>query len=303
MRRVLVVVAATALAGVMLATWGSAASAREAGSTSAAQKRPKLPALPANIKSRGFFNIAVKCDSPPFGYIDVRGRNAGFDVEIARAFSRFAFGKSNRARLSCVTTPAREPALTSDRVDMVLATFTYTADRDTRIDFSRAYYKATGRILAPNSAPNSYLPTLAGKTIATTTGSIYDRWMKNCFKDTKVTATDSFTNALLEFRNGRADALMWDDTVLLGIAVTDRTLKLTNDTFLFLPYGIGIKQGNTALKRWVDSRLNVMKQRDQFVKILRNNVPARVFNSFSRNVLRPNNNFGYAQGDATTQCP
>ena len=103
--------------------------------------------------------------------------------------------------------------------------------------------------------------------------------------------------------NGRADALMWDDTVLLGIAVTDRTLKLTDDTFLFLPYGIGIKQGNTALKRWVDSRLNVMKQRDQFVKILRENVPARVFNSFSRNVLRPSNNFGYAQGDATTQCP
>jgi polar amino acid transport system substrate-binding protein len=303
MRRLVVVVAAVALAGVVLAAWGGAASAREAGPATAAQKKPKLPPLPANIKSRGFFNIAVKCDSPPFGYIDVRGRNAGFDVEIARAFSRFAFGKSNRARLSCVTTPGREPALTSDRADMVIATFTYTADRDTRIDFSRAYYKATGRILVPNSAPNTYLPTLAGKTIATTTGSIYDRWMKNCFKDTKVTATDSFTNALLEFRNGRADALMWDDTVLLGIAVTDRTLKLTDDTFLFLPYGIGIKQGNTALKRWVDSRLNVMKQRDQFVKILRENVPARVFNSFSRNVLRPSNNFGYAQGDATTQCP
>jgi len=303
MRRLVVVVAATALAGVMLATWGGAASAREADQATAAQKRPKLPPLPANIKSRGFFNIAVKCDSPPFGYIDVRGRNAGFDVEIARAFSRFAFGKSNRARLSCVTTPGREPVLTSDRADMVIATFTYTADRDTRIDFSRAYYKATGRILAPNSAPNTYLPTLAGKTIATTTGSIYDRWMKNCFKDTKVTATDSFTNALLEFRNGRADALMWDDTVLLGIAVTDRTLKLTNDTFLFLPYGIGIKQGNTALKRWVDSRLNVMKQRDQFVKILKDNVPARVLNSFSRNVLRPKNTFGYARGDATTQCP
>ena len=303
MRRLVVVVAAVALAGVVLAAWGGAASAREAGPATAAQKKPKLPPLPANIKSRGFFNIAVKCDSPPFGYIDVRGRNAGFDVEIARRFAAFAFGKSNRARLSCVTTPGREPALTSDRADMVIATFTYTADRDTRIDFSRAYYKATGRILVPNSAPNTYLPTLAGKTIATTTGSIYDRWMKNCFKDTKVTATDSFTNALLEFRNGRADALMWDDTVLLGIAVTDRTLKLTDDTFLFLPYGIGIKQGNTALKRWVDSRLNVMKQRDQFVKILRDNVPARVFNSFSRNVLRPSNNFGYAQGDATTQCP
>jgi polar amino acid transport system substrate-binding protein len=304
MRRLLVVAALAATAGIVLATWGGAASAREAGPTATAQKKPKpkLPALPANIKSRGRFNIAVKCDSPPFGYIDVRGRNAGFDVEIARLFSRFAFGKPNRVNLSCVTTPAREPALTSDRVDLVIATFTYTPDRDTRIDFSRAYYKATGRFLVPNSAPDTYLPQLAGKTIATTSGSIYDRWVQNCFKDTKLVVTDGFTNALLAFRQGRADALMWDDTVLLGIATQDRSLKLTDDLFLPLPYGIGIKQGNTALKRWVDSRLEVMRKRDTFARILRENVPARTYNVFARNVLRPNNRFGYSQGDLTTQC-
>ena len=301
MRRLAVGVLVTVLAGVALATWGAAASAREADD--AQKKKAKLPALPANIKQRGRFNIAIKCDSPPFGYINVQGRNAGFDVEIARWFSKFAFGKANRVTFTCVTTPAREPALTTDRVDMVIATFTYTADRDTRIDFSRAYYKATGRLLVPNSAPDSMIGQLAGKTIATTSGSIYDRWMKNCFKDTKTVVTDSFTNALLAFRDGRADGLMWDDTVLLGIAVTDRNLKLTNDTFLALPYGIGIKQGNTALKRWVDSRLEVMRKRDTFNTILKNNVPARVFAIFQKNILRPNNTFTYTQGDATTQCP
>jgi polar amino acid transport system substrate-binding protein len=303
MRRLFVVIAATMAAGVALAAWGTAASAREAGTASVEQKKPVLPALPANIKARGRFNIAIKCDSPPFGYIDVRGRNAGFDVEIARWFSRFAFGKPNRVNMTCVTTPAREPAITSDRVDMVIATFTWTADRESRIDFSRAYYKATGRLLVANSAPDTYLSQLAGKTISTTTGSIYDRWMKNCFKDTRVVATDSFTNALLEFRNGRADALMWDDTVLVGVAAQDRTLKLTNDTFLTLPYGIGMKQGNTALKRWVDSRLEVMRKRDTFMAILRNTVPARNLGTFSSNILRPNNRFTYTPGDATSQCP
>jgi len=294
MRRLAVVVLVTAVAVGMLALWGGAASA---GDTTQAQK-PKLPALPSNIKERGRFNIGIKCDSPPFGYIDVQGRNAGFDVEIARWFSRFAFGKSTRVNFTCLTTPAREPALTTDRVDMVIATFTYTADRDTRIDFSRAYYKATGRFLVANSAPNNYLPTIGGKTVATTSGSIYDRWVKNCFKDTKLVVTDSFTNALLAFRDGRAEALMWDDTVLLGIANTDRSLKLTSDTFLELPYGIGFKQGNTALKRWVDSRLEVMRKRDTFNTILKANVPA-----FQRNILRPNNRFTYTQGDATTRCP
>ena len=303
MRRIWVPVAAAVLALAALATFGGSASAGDASTQATQAAEQRLPALPANIRQRGRFNIGIKCDSPPFGYIDVRGQNAGFDVEIARWFSRFAFGKPNRVNMTCLTTPAREPALTSDRVDMVIATFTYTADRDTRIDFSRAYYKATGRILVPNAAPNNYVPTLAGKTVATTTGSIYDRWMKNCFKDTRVVATDSFTNALLEFRNGRADALMWDDTVLVGIAAADRNLKLTSDTFLLLPYGIGIKQGNAALKRWVDSRLGIMKRRDTFLGILKNTVPPRLFASFQRNILRPRNNFGYTQGDATTQCP
>jgi len=306
MRRKSALIAAGLLALAALASWSGAAAAREAGPASAgaaAQTKPKLPALPANIKERGRLNIAIKCDSPPFGYIDVRGRHAGFDVEIARWFSRFAFGKANRVTFTCVTTPAREPALTSDRVDMVIATFTYTTDRDTRIDFSRAYYKATGRLLVPNAATDNYVSQLAGKTISTTTGSIYDRWMKNCFKDTKVISTDSFTNALLAFRDGRADALMWDDTVLVGVAAQDRTVRLTNDTFLELPYGIGIKQGNTALKAWVDSRLEVMRKRDAFNTLLKNSVPARVFAGFQKNILRPNNRFGYAQGDATTQCP
>jgi hypothetical protein len=96
---------------------------------------------------------------------------------------------------------------------------------------------------------------------------------------------------------------MWDDTVLLGIATADQSVKLTSDAFLALPYGIGIKQGNAALKRWIDARLNLMKKRDTFNTILKNNVPARVFATFQRNILRPNNNFGYSQGDLTTQCP
>jgi polar amino acid transport system substrate-binding protein len=300
-----VLIAIGAAAAVAVATWGGAASAREAGPSVAAKadQAGKLPPLPADIKARKRWNIAVKCDSPPFGYIGARSQHAGFDVEIARWFSRLAFGKANRVTYTCVTTPAREPSLTTGRVDMVIATFTYTTDRDTRIDFSRAYYKATGRLLVTNNSTIRSIADLGGKTVATTSGSIYDRWIKNCFKDTKLVVTDSFTNALLAFRDGRADTLMWDDTVLLGIAVTDPSYKLTNDLFLPLPYGIGIKQGNTALKRWIDSRLELMRKRDLFFPILKNTVPPRQVAPFSKNILRPKQTFGYTQGDATQVCP
>ena len=305
MKKVLLVVIGVSLVAVSATALGLAQPSATTGVT-----RPEatqagaatLPPLPAEVAQRKRWNIGVKCDSPPFGYIDVQGKNAGFDVEIAKWFSRFAFGRSNRVTFTCVTTPAREPAITTGRVDLVIATFTYTADRDTRIDFSRAYYKATGRLLVRNDSTIKSTGDLAGKTVATTSGSIYDRWVKNCFPQSKLLVTDGFTNALLAFRDGRADTLMWDDTVLLGIAVADPALKLTDDLFLPLPYGIGMKQGNTAMKRWVDSRLNIMTKRDAFFPIMKASVPARNLTAFAKNILRPKQVFYYTRTDLTTQC-
>jgi polar amino acid transport system substrate-binding protein len=309
MKRLVTAVVVVGIAAAAFAAWGLAApagSATTAAPTASVKAKPKLPPLPAQVRQRKRWIVGVKCDAPPFGYINVRGQNAGFDVEIAKWFSRYAFGRDNRVTFECAPTPAREPLLTTGRVDLVISTFTYTADRDTRIDFSRAYYKATGRLLVKNDSPVQSLSDINGRRIATTSGSIYDRWMRRCFTGATPIVTDSFTNALLAFNQGRADALMWDDTVLVGIAAADRSAKLTNDTFLALPYGIGIRQGNTAMKRWVDSRLELMRKQDRFMSILRNNVPARFVQGFSRNILRPNNTFGYAPAgspSADTVCP
>ncbi len=301
MKRILLATVGVALVAVFVAALGLAQPSATTGATRA-DATSALPPLPAEVKERQRWNIGVKCDSPPFGYIDVQGKNAGFDIEIAKWFSRFAFGRSNRVTFTCVTTPAREPALTTGRVDLVIATFTYTPDRDTRIDFSRAYYKATGRLLVRKDSPIRSTADLAGKTVSTTSGSIYDRWVKNCYKDTKLLVTDGFTNALLAFRDGRADTLMWDDTVLLGIAVADPNFKLTDDLFLPLPYGIGMKQGNDAMKRWVDSRLNIMAKKDAFYAILKASVPPRVLSTFAKNILRPKQVFYYSKGDLTSVC-
>jgi polar amino acid transport system substrate-binding protein len=206
----------------------------------------------------------------------------------------------------CAPTPAREPLLTTGRADLVISTFTYTRDRDTRIDFSRAYYNATGRLLVKNDSPINSLRDLNGRTVVTTSGSIYDRWVRRCFPGTNLIVTDNLTNATLTFNQGRADTLMWDDTVLVGIAAADRNSKLTGDLFLKLPYGIGMRQGNTALRRWVNSRLELMRKSDRFMSILRNNVPARFVRAFSGNILRPRNTFGYAPASAPavdTVCP
>jgi polar amino acid transport system substrate-binding protein len=309
MKRILLATAGVAVIAVVAATLGSAkttaaATARPAKATASAAT--VLPKLPADIASRKRLIVGVKCDTPPFGYIDVRGKNAGVDVEIAKWFARYAFGREQRLTFVCAPTAVREPLLTNGRVDMVISTFTYTADRDTRIDFSRAYYKASGRLLVKNTSPIQSLSDIGGKRIATTSGSVYDRWMKRCFSGTSVVVTDSVTNAVLAFNQGRADAVMFDDTSLALIAATDPNAKLTNDIFLEGPYGIGIKQGNVQLKRWIDARLNLMKRKDLFLPIIRNNIAPRFVPAFSRNILRPNNNFGYRAANLPsleTVCP
>jgi polar amino acid transport system substrate-binding protein len=306
MKRIVLSTAGVALVAFVAATLGSAQPTATTGSSRVEAKAPVLPKLPAEIANRKRLIVGVKCDTPPFGYIDVRGKNAGVDVEIAKWLARYAFGREQRLTFVCAPTAVREPLLTSGRVDLVISTFSYTVDRDTRIDFSRPYYNATGRLLVKNDSPIRSLADIRGKRVATTSGSTYDRWMKRCFTSTEVVVLDSVTNAVLAFNQGRADAVMFDDSSLALVAATNPAAKLTDDLFLEGPYGIGIKQGNVQLKRWVDARLNLMKRKDLFVPIILNNIAPRFVPAFMRNVLRPNNDFPYpAPGapSADTVCP
>ena len=306
MKRIILATAGVALVAVVAAAFGSAQPTATTSTARTAAKAPVLPKLPADITNRKRLIVGVKCDTPPFGYIDVRGKNAGIDVEIAKWFARYAFGRQQRLTFVCAPTAAREPLLTTNRVDLVISTFSYSTDRDTRIDFSRAYYNATGRLLVKNDSPIRTLADIRGKKVATTSGSIYDRWMKRCFSGTEVIVVDSVTNAVLAFNQGRADAVMFDDSSLALIAATNPAAKMTDDLFLESPYGIGIKQGNVQLKRWVDARLNLMKRKDLFVPIIRNNIAPRFVPGFLKNVLRPNNDFSYpapGTSSADTVCP
>jgi ABC-type amino acid transport substrate-binding protein len=157
-----------------------------------------------------------------------------------------------------------------------------------------------------NSSPIQSLNDIRGRKVATTPGSVYDRWMKRCFTNTEVIVVESVTAAIIAFNQGRADAVMFDDTSLALQAATDPNAKLTDDLFLEGPYGIGIRQGNVALKRWVDSRLELMRKKDTFQAILRNNIAPRFLAAFSKNILRPNNTFGYRAAtlpSVDTVCP
>jgi polar amino acid transport system substrate-binding protein len=275
------------LAAAGLAAWGIAAPSGGARSSAEAAPAPKLPPLPAEVKSRKRWIIGVKCDVPSFGYIDVRGNHAGYDVEIARRFAELAFGKLNRVSYVCVTTPSRIPALTSKRVDIIIATVTFTFTRAQEIDFSTPYYGATGRLLVPKDSPINSLADIKGKTVVTTRGALYADWLKKCFKDTNLLELDTTTSAFLALKDRRADAFMWDDALLLSLSTQDKDTRMTKDKFLAVPWGIGIRKGDTVTKAWVDAALARLQAKNEFSKFLVSNVPKNVYNDFKGNVPSP----------------
>jgi polar amino acid transport system substrate-binding protein len=305
MKRFAAVTLLATLGAAVLVAWGVAAPAGDAKAVARTAKAPAAPPLPAEVKARKRWIIGVKCDYPPFGYINYRGEKAGYDVDVARAFAELAFGKANRISMVCVTTPSRIPALQTKRVDIIISTLTFTYPRAETIDFSIPYYSATGRLLVPNNSSIGSVRDLVGKTVVTTRGALYATWIRNCFKDTKLLEVDSPSAAVLAVKDGRADTFMFDDGFLLGVAAVDPDLKLTNDKFLVGPWGIGIRKGDAATVRWVNWALRRMRAKDQFWKIFQANVPKRYAPTFADNVPRPNNILHYPakDDDPLAKCP
>lgn len=294
-------VAGVAAAGALTAQGGAAPSGHVSGA--AAPKLATLPPLPPEVAARKRWLIGIKCDFSPFGFIDVTGNHAGYDVEVARRFATLAFGRPNRISLSCVNTASRIPTLMSGRVDAIVSTLTWTQSRADQIDFSVPYYSATGRLLVPNESPITKLSDIAGKTVVTTRGALYATWMRACFRNTNLLEVDGTADAVLAVKQGRADAFMFDDALLLGVATQDPTLKLTSDKFLNVPWGIGVRKGDTATLRWVNAAIQRMRAKDEFATILKHNAPARFAPSFLDNVPRPGNAFSYPVGkDPTAIC-
>ena len=53
-----------------------------------------------------------------------------------------------------------------------------------------------------------------------------------------------------------------------GTVVTqDRDMRLTKDKFLQIPWGIGIRKGDTTMRTWVNAALRRLQARDFFFRI------------------------------------
>jgi glutamate transport system substrate-binding protein len=213
---------------------------------------------PGRIQERGEITIGVKFDVPPFGFKNPQtNRVEGFDVDLGR-FIAEELGVE--PKFIEAISDNRIPFLERGTVDLILSTMTINAERDQEIDFSEPYYVARGRILVPQGSDIRGLEDLAGNSVCTALGSTYEETIREEAPRADLRLVDTYSECLELLQNEAVDAVSTDDVILTGMIIQDDTLEMVGDALTTEPYGVGIKQGDRELKRFVDGVLKKVEE-------------------------------------------
>ncbi|MFF1838393.1 transporter substrate-binding domain-containing protein [Streptomyces sp. NPDC058231] len=282
---------------------GSSSSGGGSGSSTATSSDPVdvgAP-LPDEVKSKGKLTVGVKCDYPPFGYIDESSKNAGFEIDIAHQLASYAFGDPNALALTCVTGANRVSFLTSKRIDLIEATMNYTPERAQTIDFSTPYFQSGVKLLVPKDSPVTGFDQLAGKSVISTSGATASLWLTQCKKDVKQTLFTQTSQALTALNQKRGVAFAQDDTLLLDLAAKNPKLKVVGDAKAHSPWGMGVRKGDAKMLAWINGALAHMQQADFFWTDFQKTVTdPSVQKQFAKYLPRPSSNLTYPSGSTLT---
>ena len=199
----------------------------------------------AKIKARGKLLAGVKFDTPPFGFLDDKNQPVGFDIDLMRKIAEHI---GVPVELISVTSPTRIPMLVSGNVDLVAASMTHTRERDKTIDFSITYYTGGQSLLVPNTSTIAGLKDLEGKQVSVQQGTTLEKNIAAAAPKAQVVAFKDYNSAWLALGQGRVDALTGSLNILQGFAKDNPNVKIVGELFSVEPFGIGIRQGDSALR-------------------------------------------------------
>jgi len=245
------------------ATRAAAAATAAAGSPAAAATGPGKFAdnsYMAAIQKKGKITVGVKFDVPPMGALNpATNKPEGFDIDVAKQIAKAIFGDENKIEFTEAVTKNREPFLTEDKVDLVVATYTITDARKEIIDFSTPYYVAGQSILVRKDNNDIKKPAdMNGKKVCSQQGSTSEANVRAAAPQADLTTLATVSECALALQDKRVDALSTDDIQLIGISIKDPSTKLTGGVFSEEPYGIGIKKGRPEFVQFVNDQLNAM---------------------------------------------
>lgn len=212
------------------------------------------------IRDRGVLKVGGTETSNLFSLVDpVTQVATGFDAGLTQLLARYIIGDAN-TELTQVTVPTREELIENDQVDLVVATYSITPERLERVDFAGPYYSSQSAILVhvDNTDING-VEDLAGKVVATQSSSTGVTLLEEVAPEAEILPLPDHAQALTAVQQGRADAYVIDQSLLMNAVVSEDNVKIVGVPFGNEdPYGIGVKKGSDA-KAFVDEFLKLIE--------------------------------------------
>lgn len=200
------------------------------------------------ISQRNELIVGVKTDTPPFGFLDKEGNNIGFDVDLARLIAKKLLGDENKVKFVPVTAVNRIMKLASEEVDMVAATMSITPQRQMILDFSIPYHTAGQAILVKDESKISSLMELKDKKAIIVFGSTVEKNLRSNVPNITIIGYKTYPEAFAALKAGKADAMISDDTILMGFAMNDKSVKILPKRYSKEPYAIAFRKGEESEK-------------------------------------------------------
>lgn len=240
------------LAGVLAGCGSNSNPKQETG-------KPASKSSIDEIKKRGTVKIGVFSDKPPFGFVDVNGKNQGFDVYIAKRFAKDLLGDESKVEFVLVEAASRVEFLLSNKVDIILANFTVTDERKQKVDFANPYMKVALGIVSPTGEPITSVDQLKGKKLIVNKGTTAELYFTKNHPDIELLKFDHNTEAFAALKDKRGVALAHDNTLLFAWAKENAGFNVGIQSLGSLDtIAPAVKKGNKELLDWINQELETL---------------------------------------------
>ena len=194
------------------------------------------------------------------------GMPTGFDAGITQLLAKYILGEGGEEKVEYIdtTVETRETMVQNGTVDCVIATYSITPERLEVIDFAGPYYLSGTaiQVRAEDKEKISGPEDLTGLKLVTQANSTGIQAIEDNVTDPgDVQTLPDNESCVAALKQGRADAYVLDQGVLLGNSAADEDVVVVGEPFVDDPYGIGLSKEaegaldfcNTFLQEIIDS--------------------------------------------------
>ena len=228
-------------------------------SGSMSQKTSSVSRL-SQVRERGKLICASRNDVPGFGYLDDRGNNVGFDIDLCRAVAAAVLGDPNAVEIRLISVSEREPVIRSGEVDMLVRTVTWTMARDADWgNFAQTMlYDGQGFMVNRGQGLSSAMD-LDGATVCVTGGTTLELNLEEFSHrnqlNIKPLTLEDYDAALSAYQRGRCDALTDDRSWLAALGSS----FLNPDVHVILPETISEEPLGPVVPHGDDQWFDIVK--------------------------------------------